>query len=255
MFSKALILGAYQKKCEELAKLPDVQLRVVVPPHWDEAGRRMLLERRYTAGYELVVRKMLFNGHFHYHLYPNLRADFAQFKPQVVHLDEEAYNLATAHGLWLSRRAKAKTVFFTWQNLYRELPFPFNRIERYCLNNVDYAIAGNNDAAEILRRKGFTKPVVVVPQFGVDPELYSRRGVTPATLPGVAETSENRPFIIGYAGRLVPQKGLVNLMEAVAGLEGNWRLALLGDGPLRSTLESMAQQSGVRDRVLFFAGG
>ena len=39
MISKACIVGAYQKKLEEIAKLPDVELTVVVPPYWrDERG-------------------------------------------------------------------------------------------------------------------------------------------------------------------------------------------------------------------------
>lgn len=251
MLSKALVVGAYQKKCEELARLPGVELRVVVPPFWAEAGRKIYLERRYTGGYDLVVRRMVLNGHFHVHFYPGFGAEVRGFKPDIVHLDEEAYNLATAHGLWVSRRAKAKTVFFTWQNIYRELPFPFSALERYCLNNVDYAIAGNAAAVDILLKKGLRKPTTIIPQFGVDPDLYSRQRVSRAAIPGVEPTNHQRPFVIGYVGRLVPQKGLMGLLEAVAGLDGDWRLVFLGDGPLRPELEVRAHQSGVFDRVVF----
>lgn len=251
MLSKALVLGAYQKKCEELARNPELKLRVVVPPFWAEAGRKMYLERRYTDGYELAVRYMALNGHFHTHFYPGFGAEVRRFRPDVVHLDEEAYNLATAHGLWISRRAGAKTLFFTWQNLYRQLPFPFSALERYCLDRVDCAIAGNAAAAEVLKRKGFAKPISIIPQFGVDPNLYSRQNTPPAAIPGVDSASGDRPFVIGYVGRVVPQKGLVSLLEAAAGLSGDWRLVFLGEGPQRPQLEELASKAGVREHVLF----
>ena len=39
MVSKACVVGAYQTKLEELARLPEVDLTVVVPPYWrDEQG-------------------------------------------------------------------------------------------------------------------------------------------------------------------------------------------------------------------------
>jgi hypothetical protein len=35
MLSKACVVGAYQKKLEELARLPDMDLTVVVPLNWN----------------------------------------------------------------------------------------------------------------------------------------------------------------------------------------------------------------------------
>ena len=250
MLSKALVLGAYQKKCEELARQPDIQLRVVVPPYWLEAGRRIYLERRYVAGYELSVRRMIFNGHFHIHFYPGLANEIAEFNPDLVHLDEEAYNVATAHGLWLSRRRGAKTLFFTWQNIYRKLPFPFSAIEAYCLANSDAAIAGNADAEKILRLKGFEKPIAVIPQFGVDPDLYSRANIRRAEIPGIDSSSLRKPFVIGYVGRLVPQKGLSTLLSAVAGLPGDWRLVLLGSGPFQRNIIELSTRLDISSRVI-----
>ena len=39
MLSKACVVGAYQRKLEELARLPELELTVIVPPYWrDERG-------------------------------------------------------------------------------------------------------------------------------------------------------------------------------------------------------------------------
>src|SRR5436309_15161778 len=161
MISKALVVGAYQKKAEELAKL-GVDLMVVVPPSWILEGKPQRLERTYASGYQLAVEPIALNGHFHVHFYPFLRRRFAQFRPELVHIDEEAYNLATFQALRLARRAGARSVFFTWQNLDSRYPWPFSAMESYVLGAADGCIAGNEEAAAIERRRGFAKEVRVI---------------------------------------------------------------------------------------------
>jgi glycosyltransferase involved in cell wall biosynthesis len=46
------------------------------------------------------------------------------------------------------------------------------------------------------------------------------------------------PFTIGFAGRLVPEKGIRDLLAAVARLDFPARLLIVGDGPLRSEVQS-----------------
>src|SRR5688500_4559535 len=96
MISKPMIAAAYRTKLEAIARHPDVELTVVVPPFWlDDAGRKAPLEPGHTEGYDLRVESMAFNGHFHYHFYPTLHRVFGDVKPELLHMDEEPYNLAT----------------------------------------------------------------------------------------------------------------------------------------------------------------
>jgi glycosyltransferase involved in cell wall biosynthesis len=81
----------------------------------------------------------------------------------------------------------------------------------------------------------------VIPQFGVDPELFS-----PANHPAT------QPFRIGYAGgRLVREKGIDILLRAVAGLPGNWKLHVLGSGPDKLRLQALAREMSIDARVRF----
>jgi len=60
--------------------------------------------------------------------------------------------------------------------------------------------------------------------------------------------------LIATAGRFEPQKGLHDLIEAVALVRKELpeaRLLLIGDGPLRENLQECARQKGVSDAVLF----
>jgi glycosyltransferase involved in cell wall biosynthesis len=250
MLSKALVMGAYQRKCEELAQLPGVELTVVVPPYWQEAGRRIELERRYTAGYELIVEPMRFNGHFHIHYYPGLARQVRRLQPNILHIDEEPYNLASFHALRLGRQVGARCLFFTWQNIYRRYAFPFSWLESYVLRHAAYAIAGNAEAVTVLRRKGYAGPLAVIPQFGVDPAIYTPTNVLRPSSVVFSPSS----FVVGYVGRLVEEKGLLVLLRAVAGLAGDWRLVLIGSGPLQPPIERLAASLGIAERLTFIPG-
>ena len=241
LISKACVVGAYQTKLEAIATHDDVQLTVVVPPYWREGDHRIVLERAHLAGYDLIVAPLAFNGRFHLHFYPTLPAILARSRPDVCHIDEEPYNLATYLALRAARRVGAKALFFTWQNLLRRYPFPFGALERAVYGGAAAAIAGNREAVDVLRAKGYAGPVEVIPQFGVDPDLFR---------PAAAEPPE-RPFTVGYAGRLVEQKGVALLAEAMAELPGDWRLLLCGQGPLRAALENRFAAAGLGERVEF----
>lgn len=242
--SKALVNGVYQRKLEELARLPDVELLAVVPPFWHENRVGVLqLERRYVEGYQLVVEPMWFNGHHHVHFYPGFGKHIARFRPDILHIDEEPYNLVTAHAALLGRRYGARILFFTWQNLYRRYPPPFSWFEQLNYRLASAAVAGNHEAADVLRRKGFRGPLAVIPQFGVDPELFRPMTVVRAAVP-----------TIGFVGRLVPEKGADLLIRALAQLPGRVQLEIVGDGIERTRLELLATELGVRDRVLFRGG-
>ncbi|MDW7992018.1 MAG: glycosyltransferase family 4 protein [Anaerolineae bacterium] len=239
LVSKACVVGIYQRKLEEIARL-GVTLWAVVPPYWKDERGVLPLERAHTQGYELVVETMALNGHFHLHFYPHLARRIREFRPDIVHLDEEPYNLATFHGMVLARRAGCRTLWFSWQNLRRRYPPPFSFFERYCLRHADGAIVGSETAARVWRAKGYRGPLAIIPQFGVDPQLF-----VPSPRSHVREE-----FVVGFAGRLVQEKGVDLLLEALRGLP-DARLEILGSGPLRAALEEHAAAMGLTGRVAF----
>jgi glycosyltransferase involved in cell wall biosynthesis len=213
---------------------------VAVPPAWRDERGELRLERAHVRGYDLAVEPLAFNGSFHLHFYPRLGRLMARVRPHLVHLDEEPYNFATWHAQRLARRCGARTLFFSWQNLLRRYPWPFRYFEREVLRAADAAIAGSAAAAEVWRAKGYAGPIHVIPQVGVDPELFS---------PGTVE-AEPRPFTVGYAGRLVPEKGVDVLLRAAARLLPEVRVRLTGSGPERARLLALGAELGLGERLV-----
>ena len=248
MISKALVAGTSQRKLEELAKCPGVELTLVTPEYWrSDDGSKQGLERLYTSGYDMVVTPLALNGNFHLHFYPRLGSIMRKIKPEIVHIDEEPYNFSTFHAMWLSHRIGARSLFFTWQNLYRDYPPPFRQVERYNYRHTRMALAGNRDAAEVLKRKGYSGPVRIIPQFGFDTDIYRRAQPRP---PRVVDA----PFTLGFVGRLVETKGLPTMVEALTMLPGYCRVVFTGNGPMKSSLEEQAARLGVAERVTFKSG-
>ena len=239
MLSKACVAGIYQPKLEAIAA-GGVDLLVLTPPSWiDERGEQKL-ERAHDQGYELRAIPIRFNGNFHLHHYPSLGSEMRRFQPNVVHIDEEPYNLATWQALYHARRAGAKALFFSWQNIKRRYPPPFRFGEAWVYRRCDYALAGTDDAASVLREKGYRGSMRVIPQFGSDPVLFQPSPSRP-----------QRPFTVGFIGRVVAEKGVETLLRAFARLGDAPRLRFVGGGPALDDMRSLAREMGFADRVRF----
>ena len=172
ILSKALVVGAYHSKLKQLAARPDMDLIAVVPPSWRDERGELRLEPTPAEGYQFIVTPIRFNGNFHLHYYPQFDRLLKQLKPDLVHIDEEPYNLATFLAQRSARTVKARTVFFSWQNLNRTYPPPFRWFERYVLKHAAAGIVGNRDSEQVWRAKGYRGPLTIIPQVGVEPDIF-----------------------------------------------------------------------------------
>ncbi|MDX6388789.1 MAG: glycogen synthase [Gaiellaceae bacterium] len=146
-------------------------------------------------------------------LAPLIPALLASFVRAARRLDAD---LLHAHWLpagWVAARTGKPYVVQVWGTdlaLARRAPW----LARGVLRRARLVIAASNELAEDARALG-AREVRVIPS-GVD---------LPAEVGAEAEPPE-----VLYAGRLSPEKGVLELVEAAAGLN----LVVAGDGPLRS---------------------
>ena len=74
-------------------------------------------------------------------------------------------------------------------------------------------------------------------------------GIAPKSISPIEHPQ--KPFHIYAIGRLDPIKAYDRLIEACAKLSFDFRLHIVGEGKERASLESLAQQLGVSDKVIF----
>ncbi len=157
----------------------------------------------------------------------------------VIDIHEEPFALATAEVLLLRalRRNRAPVVLYTAQNIAKRYPIPFRWMERFALRRARGVSACNEQAAQIVVDKGFAGRPRVIP-LGIDAHEFapSTHAVDPAQI------------VVGFVGRLVPEKGIEVLLRAAAG-DARLRLRIAGAGPLAENLPTRAAGLGIADRV------
>jgi len=246
VFSHSYVVAANHAKLEHLARMPDVELSLICPRGVRRELATVEVERTQHPDYEIVPLRTVYPSHNYRFFYLTAGRAIARLAPDLLHIEEEPWSLAAWQAVrYRRRRPEVKILFFTWQNLRLRPRFPHGAIERAVHAAADAAIAGNTEAADILRDKGFTKPIHVLPQFGVDEKCFARRDER--ALRGELALGA---FVIGFAGRLVPEKGVELLLEATAKLDGEWSLLLVGGGPLRAKVAERLERPPFAGRAV-----
>ncbi len=239
--SKALAVGAYRGKLRALAEYCDIT--AIVPAEWNGGPVDPVVD-----GEPVELAAAVLHGHNHIHVYRHASSLVARARPDLVHIDEEPYSAVSAQMAWHCRRRDVPCCFFAWQNLAKRIPPPFGALRGYVFRTARGGIAGTEAAAAVLRGWGWHGPLAVIPQFGVDtthfrPDATARARVRERIGAGGA-------FVLGYAGRLVPEKGVHLLFPSIRE-QTALRLLIVGDGPQRASLESAARSAGIADRIHF----
>ncbi len=237
---KALVSEAYHKKLEELARFNDVELTVIVPTKWHKVN----LEKKYCSEYKIIPRKIILNGYNHLHWYPGLEKFVKQIRPDIFHIEEEHYSLVTYQAIRLAKKYNIKSLFVSLQNICKKYPLPFSWIEGYNLRNTDYAVAVSEEIKDVLVRKGFTNENISIIPYGIDPLLYRK-----------IESTELRSrlrleaFTIGYIGRFVIEKGVMDLLRAASQIKSKFNLLMVGSGRLKYKIKAEGRRLGILGRI------
>jgi glycosyltransferase involved in cell wall biosynthesis len=239
--SHAYVVGVNQGKLNAIAETGKVVVGLLAPSNWKapEWNRQLPLERPYP-NLHLYSAPVVFSGRGGAHMY----APWSIWQ-EVFSLS--AFELA----IW-SRISGIPLVVFGWENLERRLPLPRWWTCQFVLNTVKAIVPGNQDGAKIVRNWGYQGTLAVMPQMGVDPDFFS-----PVTSEIAANPSESRsgdrPFNIGYMGRLARSKG-IDLIFAVHQLRAqglNCQITICGSGGDEQMLRDEADKQQIASAIVW----
>ena len=158
-------------------------------------------------------------------------------RPDLVQVEEEPLSHAARQVVWAARRSNIPAVLFTQGNVDRPSSLLARWRMRRTLERVRGVIAGSEAAADLVRRERPNLPVAVIPQVGV-------------AVPPAPDHSYHEGLAIGCVGRLVAEKGLDTLLQALAENRGErWHLTVVGEGPDRERLERVTSDLRLAARV------
>lgn len=172
-------------------------------------------------------------------------------QPDLIYHVGEPSELSAAQVMAAAARAypAARRVVFSFENVAQDWRgFP-RRLrgwaERRTLPRLDMVFACTHTAREAWERVGFEPTRIRVVYSGADTGQFHRRDAT-----ALRERlgAEGR-FLVGYVGRLVHEKGVDVLLEALAQLPEEFMLALVGSGPLEADLARLSEERGLAERV------
>lgn len=170
-------------------------------------------------------------------------------RPDAVHT--EMFYAGTV-GRLAARLAGVPVIVQGEHNVYPERGPLHRTIERLCARWTHRVVAPTEAIAAVARaRLGLAPDRVVVVPNGVEPP--------PKDLPDRLEARRRlalpaQGHVLALCGRLVPQKRPETVLaaaELLAPTRADLRVLVVGDGPLRGSLEARARASALSGRVLF----
>jgi len=219
----------------------DLEVTLGVPQQWTESG----LGRSIETTWERQGGVEIFPIPARHHGDPatlqfgrrELRSLLRDKRPDLVQVEEELPSLVAAQVVSAARRADIPAVLFTQENVQRPSSVVARWRVRRTLERVRGVIAGSAAGAELVRRERPNVPVAIIPQIGV-------------AVPPAPEHTYHEGLAIVCVGRLVAEKGLDTLLEALAlNRTERWHLTVVGEGPDRERLERYTSDQRLAARV------
>jgi glycosyltransferase involved in cell wall biosynthesis len=236
--SHACVVPANQEFWGRLSELTGWHVDLVLPERWhneygDHVARR---SRRFGGG--LHTLPVVGSGRIPNHLYRGrIGRLLRKADPHVVYLHNEPYALATLQ--WAcALRNRVPFGFYAAQNLFKAYPAPSRSAERMVHRRASFALPVSDEVGEVLRKRGYAGPLDVLP-LSVDTAAFRLR----------TRVSE-RARVVGFLGRLSPEKGVDTLLEACAQIRDlDYKCVVAGDGPARQELHRLAQRLRIEKRL------
>jgi len=254
VISHSYIMKPYRRKFALIAENASVNVRVICPDRWFESFQEIVFEPDSETRCEEFACPIRFSGYGSRFFYRgNIIPHFRDFQPDIIHLEEEAWSLNALQTIRFKNKycSQSRFIFRTSLSVDIRQRFSFFPvwIEKKVFNHTDMAFPLSENGVDILRRRGYTREVTVFPN-GVDLRMFYKMNVEDLR----SELGLDQTFVIGYVGRILRMKGLNTLIEAVARLEMNCKILLVGRGEFRPELEKLADQLAMSERIMWIDG-
>lgn len=251
--SHALIQEAARARWLRLSDRYPVDVTLLVPAYWESNRFGNVLKWNpqpvSKERYRVLPLPVLNYRSWSSYLFKSIDGSLVRIKADVIYVVQEEMTLV--HHQFIEYRrlwAKhAKLVFFSCNNISIPMQKWYQRLLwNHTCEGTDMAIAHSSEVTHVLRNAGFQKPIAIQTEIGVDETAFYPDKLQRDTF---RKQLNLNGFVIGFAGQVVLNKGILDLVEACLELDGDWNLLIVGDGPLRLSIEEQFITLGLSSRL------
>ena len=233
----------------ELAKFEDVEIALIIPSIFN-TNLRGKLKFSILPDFKGKIYSMrpLFAGRnrllgdkaIHLYFYPYWWKPVREFRPDIIHIDEEPWSLSALQFALSGAKIGAKILFCSFQNIFRQYPPPFSLFERIVSRISRCAVVRSEEIREIFREKDYLEKIFVIP-WAVELKRFYPRNMSV-----LRERLDLNSLVVGYIGRLTEEKGVIDFVQSLSILSRKgvkFQSLLVGSGPydekVKQTIDSL----------------
>lgn len=241
----AAVVDLLREKLRALQALPDMETGLLIPPAWKETGQLDHYRPSEADDYPVYVGKVAQRDHHKtYFFRAGLIRALRRFRPHIIDLEEEPFSYVAFQTLLAARLVvpRATLIFNSGHSARTPMHWEFEYIRRRFYRACPEAFARGKRVRSCLRHSGYQGRITLVGN-GISLKRF--------------RPPRSRRFLLRgrlrllFVGRLVEEKGVQDLLQALAPIQRPWRLTLCGDGPFRGELEQQARGLKIQRSVRF----
>jgi glycosyltransferase involved in cell wall biosynthesis len=257
VISHAMIVEENQKRWKIFSQLyPDYGVKIFVPQRWigQWFGQCKIYSPLATSedNFEVIPVNVTHQSHWGRYIPLGMVTYLKKDDPDFVFIMQEEFTWSV---LWISLikslfAVRAQCYFFSWQNIKISKDKWWKKIWWLWLQStMNGMIAGTHEIAQLFTQANWSLPILCQTEIGVDGLYFSYDPALREKARSQYQISDEQ-FVIGFCGRLVEEKGVLDLWQACLECPFDWKLVLVGDGILRQTLEEQAKTLQLSSRLL-----
>ena len=264
IISHALVVPENQLRWQMLAMDKDYDVHILIPQYWEQNwfGEKITYRNNNKTINNLNVHCLPTTSTHKWgkYFFKSIDCKFRTIRPDLIYIIHEE-SVWVHHQVYICKKLfvpRANVIFFSMNA--RGVPYQIcsNPFKKIILKLLWYNIIKNTDAALVhypgcvvsLRKGGYMKPIFIQTQVGVNEDIF--KPCDSSRLNMRKKLGFDNKCVIGFCGRLVPEKGVDDLLYVFIKLAQKYEdiaLLLVGNGDLKHSIEEDLKKHHIQNTV------
>ncbi|MBE2238305.1 MAG: glycosyltransferase family 4 protein [Caldilineaceae bacterium] len=239
----------HHRKVELLADAENLEILNINGLDCDrKSGRYPSADGRRSYDIINLPTAYLLNQDVHRVFYWPPRFQLRSFRPHLIYCEHEQESLMALEASIMRSLfcPGAPLILYSWQNILRKRNIFVRMVSDATLRAAQHIFCASSEGIEVLRQQGYIHGATVVQQMGTDTSLFH-------PMPGHTLRAQLglTGMVIGYIGRLAPEKGVDTLLQAATEISTPYQILLIGSGSEKQRLQALAETYGIAQHCLW----